>query len=51
VIHHVHCLQTEGSLLKNLIVEKDLVRFGVTMVVEFEFDLETFSMGNGQPRL
>ena len=47
----MRCLQTNGSLEKFQKVEKDSVRFGVTMVVKLEFDFETFSISNEQPRL
>nr|TKV99510.1 hypothetical protein SEVIR_8G049133v2 [Setaria viridis] len=33
--HHVRCLQTEVFPKKNSNVEKDCIRFGVKMTVEF----------------
>jgi hypothetical protein len=42
-IFYMWCLQTETFPKKNQRVEKDAVRFGVKMTVEFEFDYEMFS--------
>ena len=44
--HHVRCLQTEAFQKKNSNVEKDCIRFGVKMTVEFWFDYKTFYIVN-----
>ena len=43
VIFHIQCLQMETSPEKIRRFEKDAVRFGVKVTVEFEFDFESFS--------
>jgi hypothetical protein len=41
---HARCSETETSLKKFHIVEKDAVRFRVKLMVEFEFVFESFSI-------
>ena len=48
---HVRCLQMETSANKNQRVEKDTVRFGVKVTIEFGFDFEFFSLANRQFKL
>ena len=43
---HIRCLQTEASQKKISNVEKDCIRFGVKMTVEFWFDYKTFCIVN-----
>ena len=50
-IYHVRCLQTKESQKKNRSVEKDLVGFGVKVIVELGFDFKTFCIGNREHRL
>jgi len=48
---HLPCLQIEISAKKNHRVEKDVVRFGVRVTIEFGFDFEFFSIANGKYKL
>ena len=48
---HLPCLQIEISAKKNQRVEKDVVRFGVRVTIEFGFDFEIFSIANRQYKL
>ena len=41
----------ETSANKNQTVEKDTVRFGVKVTIEFGFDFEFFSLANRQFKL
>ena len=50
-ICHVRPLQTEASPKMNRSVEKDPVRFVVTVTVELRFDFKSFCIGNRQHRL
>ena len=50
-IYHVRYLQTEVSQKKNRSVEKDLVRFGVKVMIELGFDFKTFCISNREHRL
>ena len=45
------CLQIEIFAKKNQKVEKDVVRFGVRVTIEFGFDFKIFSVANGQYKL
>ena len=51
IIFHLLCLQIETSAKKNQRVEKDVVRFGVRVTIEFGFDFEIFSIAKGQYKL
>ena len=42
------CLQTDTSPKKNHRVEKDLIRFGVKLMVELLFEFKTFCIDNRQ---
>ena len=41
------CLQNEASPKKNRTIEKNLIRFGVKVMVELGFDFRTFYIGIG----
>ena len=45
------CLQIEIFAKKNQKVEKNVVRFGVRVTIEFGFDFKIFSIANGQYKL
>ena len=45
------CLQIEIFAKKNQKVEKDVVRFGVRVMIEFGFDFKIFSVASGQYKL
>ena len=45
------CLQIEIFAKKNQKVEKDVVRFGVRVTIEFGFDFKIFSIASGQYKL